>query len=351
MEFVYEAMPCRVVFAPGGLARVPGEVERLGIGRALIVTTPSQQSAASAVERALGRRAAGLTDRVAMHVPIEVARSGRATAERLAADGLIALGGGTAIGLAKAIALELELPIVAVPTTFSGSEMTDVVGITEDGVKRTRKDRRILPSTVVYDPDLVRSLPVEVAGPSGMNAMAHAVEALWAEQANPFTSVMAEDAIRRLGRALPQIVVAPDDPGPRADALLGAWLAGACLGSVGMAIHHKLAHVLGGSFDLPHAPTHTILLPYTTAFNRAAAPDALRRIARALDHDDGPTAIFELIRRIGAPGALRDLGLDEAGLDRAVEIALERPFYNPARITPAGLRKLLDDAFHGRAPG
>ena len=350
MEFVYQVMPSRVVFGAGTLGRVPEETERLGAGRALIVTTPSQREAAHGVGRTLGQRLAGLTDRVAMHVPVDVARAGCAEAERLGADGLIALGGGTAIGLAKAIALEHGLPILAVPTTFAGSEMTDVVGITEGGVKRTRKDPRILPRTVIYDPELVQALPAAIAGPSGMNAIAHAVEALWAERVNPFTSVMAEDAIRRLGRALPAIVRAPDRPGPRSDALLGAWLAGACLGSVGMAIHHKLAHVLGGSFDLPHAQTHTILLPYTTAYNRAAAPDALAAIARALDHRDAPTALYELIRTIGAPGSLRELGLGEGALGRAVAIALEHPFYNPAPVTEAGLRRLLDDAFHGRPP-
>jgi maleylacetate reductase len=350
LEFVYEVMPSRVVFGAGALARVPEEVERLGIGRAMIVTGGSQRRAAEELVSRLGERAAGITDRVKQHVPLEIAEAGREEARRLGADGLVAIGGGTPIGLAKAITLELGLPILVVPTTFAGSEMTQVVGITEGGVKRTRKDSRILPKTVVYDPELLLPLPPRVAGPSGMNAMAHAVEALWSEQANPLSDAIAEEAIRALARSLPRIAEAPDDLEARSGALLGAWLASACLGSTGMAIHHKLAHVLGGSFDLPHADTHTVLLPYTTAYNRDAAPEAMRRIARALDHHEAATGIAALIRTIAAPAALSELGLTESVLDRATEIALETPFYNPASVTRDGVRALLDDAFHGRPP-
>jgi len=350
-SFVYDALPGRVVFADGSLGRVPEETERLGIRRALLIATPSQRGVAEQLADRLGARAAGIHDRVVMHVPLEVAEAGRAKARELGADGCIVIGGGSAIGLAKAIALELDVSILAVPTTYSGSEMTPVQGLTEGGIKRTLRDPRILPRTVVYDPALTRSLPPALAGPSGMNAMAHAVEALYAENANPISSLMAEAAIRALGRSLPAVTRQPDDLDARADALYGAWLAGACLGGAGVALHHKLAHVLGGSFDLPHAQTHTVLLPHVAAFNREAAPEAMARIARALGTEDAAAGLFDLITAIGAPTRLADLGLAEPDLDRAAELAIRNPYFNPRPVTRDGVRALLDDAFRGRPPG
>ena len=349
-SFVYDALPGRVVFGDGSVGRVPEEAERLGVRRALLIASRSQRAVAEDVAGRLGPRAVGIEDRVVVHVPIEVAQAGRAKARELGADGCIAIGGGSAIGLAKAIALELDLPILAVPSTYSGSEMTPVQGLTEGGVKRTLLDLRILPRAVVYDPALTLSLPPAIAGPSGMNAMAHAVEALYAANANPITSIMAEEAIRALGRSLPAVVRQPDDLEVRADALYGAWLAGTCLGAVGMALHHKLAHVLGGSFDLPHAQTHTVLLPHVAAFNRDAAPDAMARIARALDAGDAAAGLFDLIITIGAPTRLAELGLDEQDLDWAAELAVQNPYYNPRPVTQDGVRALLDEAFRGRRP-
>ena len=198
LEFVHDALPGRVVFGPGSLARLPDEVARLGAARALLVSTPGHRHLAEDAAARLGARAAGIWDQARMHVPIENAEAARAEARRVGADACVALGGGTPIGLAKAIALELDLPIVAVPTTYAGSEMTPVLGITEGGVKRTRRDQRMLPKTVIYDPELTFSLPAAVSGPSGMNAIAHCVEALYAQDANPLTSLIAEDGIRAL---------------------------------------------------------------------------------------------------------------------------------------------------------
>jgi alcohol dehydrogenase class IV len=244
------------------------------------------------------------------------------------------------------------LPIVAIPTTFSGSEMTPIYGVMAGGGKRTGRDARVLPRTVIYDPRLLLALPARIAGPSGINAVAHAVEALYAEDANPVTSLMAEEAIRALAAALPRVVGTPGDLGARSDALYGAWLAGSCLGAVGMALHHKLCHTLGGAFNLPHAETHTVVLPHAVHYNRAAAPDAMARAARALGGGaDAAGALFDLGRALRAPASLAEIGMPASSLDEAARLALANPYFNPRPIEYAGVRRLLQDAWDGRRPG
>jgi maleylacetate reductase len=350
LGFVHEALPGRVVFGAGALDALPDEVARLGAQRALLVSTPGHRHLAEDAARRLGAQAVGIWDQAMMHAPIENANAGRAQARRLAADACVALGGGTPIGLAKAIALELNLPIVAVPTTYAGSEMTPVLGITEGGIKRTRRDLRMLPKTVIYDPELTLSLPAAVAAPSGMNAIAHCVEALYARDGNPITSLIAEEGIRALARSLPVVVRAPERLDARSQALYGAWLAGTALAAVGMALHHKLCHTLGGSFDLPHAEVHAIVLPHATAYNRAGAPDAMARIARALGAADAAQGLYDLAAALGAKVRLAELGMREDDLDRAADLAALSPYPNPSPISRAGIRALLDDAFHGRLP-
>ena len=350
LAFTYQTLPQRVLFGPDRIACLREEVERLGARRALVLSTPGKRALAEDAARRLGPLCAGILARAVMHVPIEVAREGREEARRLAADCYVAIGGGTTIGLAKGIALETGMPIVAIPTTYSGSEATPVQGLTEGGVKRTVRDPKLLPRTVIYDPGLTLALPPAVSGTSGINAIAHCVEALYAADANPITSLMAEEGIRALGASLPVVVERPDDLAARARALYGAWLAGTALGTVGMGLHHKLCHTLGGSFNLPHAETHTLILPQAAAYNRAAAPAAMARIARALGASDAPAALFDLAQRLGAEMRLAAFGLSEADLERAADLAVESPYPNPAPVTRAGVRALLQDAFEGRRP-
>jgi maleylacetate reductase len=228
--------------------------------------------------------------------------------------------------------------------------MTPVQGITRDGIKRTTRDPRMLPRTVIYDPELTLGLPPAISGTSGMNAIAHCVEALYAENANPITSLMAEEGIRALAASLPRVVQDPADLEARAQALYGAWLGGAALGAVGMALHHKLCHVLGGTFDLPHAEIHTLILPQAAAYNRDAAPEAMARIARALGAEDAPAALFDLAATLGAEMRLAAFGLDAADLDRAAELAVQDAYANPRPVTRDGVRALLQDAYDGRRP-
>jgi alcohol dehydrogenase class IV len=286
-----------------------------------------------------------------MHVPIETAREARQVARQLGADCAVAIGGGSTTGLGKAIALDSGLPILAIPTTYAGSEMTPIYGLTEGGLKKTGKDARVLPRTVIYDPELSVSLPVGLSVTSGINAIAHAAEGLYAQDSNPVTDLMAEEGIAALARALPAIRRKADDIEARADALYGAWLCGSVLGSVGMALHHKLCHTLGGSFNLPHAEVHTVVLPHAIAFNAEAAPEAMRRIACALGATNAAEGLQALAKDNGAPVALKAIGMREADLDRAAELAVSNPYWNPRPFGAAerdAIRALLQRAFDGR---
>jgi maleylacetate reductase len=285
-----------------------------------------------------------------MHVPVEAARTARSLARELGADTCVAVGGGSTIGLGKAIALEFGLPILAVPTTYAGSEMTPIWGLTEGGVKRTGRDAKVLPRTVIYDAILTLTLPPDLSSTSGMNAIAHAAEALYAENANPIISLMAEEGIRALAKSLPVIVRKPGDLEARVSAQYGCWLCGVCLGAVGMALHHKLCHTLGGTLNLPHAETHTIILPHVVAYNRAAAHEAMTRIARALGTADAAAGLYDLAATVGAKMRLADLGVSAADLDRVADLAMQDPYYNPRPITRDGVRALLGDAYTGRRP-
>lgn len=355
-EFTYVGQPTRVVFGAGSLAHLEREIELLGAKRALVLSTPDQAAQAVRVADRLGARAAGVFAHAVMHVPIETAREAREEARRLQADCAIAIGGGSTVGLGKAIALESGLPVLAVPTTYAGSEMTPIYGITEAGLKKTGRDLRVLPRTVIYDPELSLSLPVGLSVTSGMNAIAHAAEGLYAQDSNPIMDLMAEEGIRALAQALPTVRRQPDDLEGRADALYGAWLCGTVLGNVGMALHHKLCHTLGGSFNLPHAEVHTVVLPHAIAFNASAAPQAMQRIERALGVQGKSSAaagLFDLARANGAPVALRDIGMQAGDLDRAAEIAVGNPYWNPRPIGPdqrSEIRALLQRAFEGTRP-
>jgi alcohol dehydrogenase class IV len=346
----------RVVFGSGSLAQLPAEIERLGAKRALVLSTPEQRSSGEQVAAMLGARAAGLFTQAVMHVPIETARAARDEARRLDADCAVAVGGGSTTGLGKAIALDSGLAIVAVPTTYAGSEMTPIYGLTEGGIKKTGRDLRVLPKTVVYDPELTMSLPLALSITSGLNAIAHAAEGLYTPEPNPIVALMADEGIAALARALPALHADARDARARHDALYGAWLCGAVLGHVAMGLHHKLCHTLGGTFNLPHAETHTVVLPHALAYNAHAAPEAMARIARALGRADGgdplsaARALHALASRLGAPTSLRAIGMPADGLDRAADLAVQTPYPNPRALERRALRALLQRAFDGAPP-
>jgi alcohol dehydrogenase class IV len=305
---------------------------------------------AQLVAAQLSGKCAGIFPEAVMHVPVEVARKAREYARKIGADCIVAAGGGSTIGLGKAIALESSIPILAVPTTYAGSEMTPIFGLTEKGEKRTGRDLRVLPRSVIYDPTLTLSLPVGMSSTSGMNAIAHCVEALYADNANPITSMMAVDAIRSLAKGLQILVRNPQDLEARSECLYGAWLAGSVLAATSVALHHKLCHTLGGMLNLPHAETHTVILPHATAYNAGAVPQAMARIADALGAGDAAQGLFDLAKKLGAKLSLEALGAKYADLDRVADAALLSPYPNPRPLERDAIRALLDDAFHGRRP-
>jgi alcohol dehydrogenase class IV len=328
--FIYNAYAARVVFGAGSLKHLEREIDALGYKRALVLSTPEQRASAQMVADLLGARAAGVFDRAVMHVPIETAREAREVARQLGADCAV---------------------VIAIPTTYAGSEMTPVYGITEGGLKKTGKDAKVVPRAVIYDPELTVSLPPAMSLTSGINAIAHSAEGLYSADRNPVIDFMARDGIAALGRALPAICKNPQDMQARTDAFYGAWLCGIVMGSVGMALHHKLCHTLGGTFNLPHAECHTVVLPHALAYNAPAAPEAMTKIAQALGGSSGPAAVFDLARDNGAAVALRDLGMKQADLDKACDIAVQNQYPNPRPLDRAALRQLFQNAWEGVRPG
>ena len=341
--------PARILFGPGELRRVADEIAALGATRALVLCTSFQQADAESLARTLGSAAAGVFAEAAMHTPVEVTERALSVYDQAGADCIVALGGGSTIGLGKAIAHRNDCPQIVVATTYAGSEVTPILGQTENGLKTTLRSASVLPEVVIYDPLLTLNLPVPMSVASGLNAIAHAVEALYAKDRNPVTSMMAVEGIRALREALPVIVASPDDEAARGDALYGSWLCGTVLGTVGMSMHHKLCHTLGGSFDMPHAETHAVLIPHATAFNEAAATRELEPAAQLFGGRLG-AGLWDFAKALGAPLSLRELGLAEGDLDEAADIAVRDPYWNPRPVERGAIRELLQDAWAGTRP-
>jgi maleylacetate reductase len=349
--FVFDARLPRVRFGEGELARLPDEIAATGARRVLVLCTPEQIAQAQHVSSLIGSLAVATFDRAVMHVPIETVAAAQAVAVAVAADLTVAIGGGSTIGLAKALALKQNLPFIAIPTTYAGSEMTPIYGLTEQGVKRTGRDLKVLARAVIYDPALSLELPISMTVTSGLNAIAHAVEGMYSTDANPVISLMAEEGIRAMAAAVAGLVEDPSQRELRAQALYGAWLCGTVLGNSGMGLHHKLCHTLGGSFGLPHAEVHSVVLPYALAYNTPAIPEVVARIARALGGTgDAAGQLFAMAHACGAPLSLREIGMAEVDLDRAADLALEQRYPNPRPLERAAIRQLLQRAFEGAAP-
>ena len=350
--FVYESLPGRVVFGAGNIREVGAEVERLQRARVFLVADAQAKSIGDDVVEQLGPTLAARWDEVIQHVPVDLAERARAAASAAEADVVVCVGGGSSTGLAKALALSHELPIVAVPTTYAGSEMTPIYGLTGGRHKQTGKDLRVLPKVVVYDPELTLGLPSGVTGPSACNALAHCVEALWAPGCNPVTSALALEGVRAVRRSLPAVMAAPRDLDPRTELLYGAYLAGVSLGTTSTGLHHKLCHVLGGTFNLVHADTHSVILPHAVAFNAPALPAEMARLADALGVPgrDPAGALWDLAVASNVPTSLADLGLTAADLPEAARRAAAEITVNPVPVDEAAFAGILERAFRGERP-
>jgi maleylacetate reductase len=349
-DFVHEQLPQRVVFGWGRLRELPSEIDRLSGGRIMLVAERSTGRIAENVRHHLGPLVVATIPEARPHVPRAQVDAARADAASCDIDVVVTVGGGSATGLGKAILLEHASSLVAIPTTYAGSEVTPIYGITDADRKRTGSDRRVLPTTVLYDPRLTTTLPARVTASSGMNAIAHCVEALYSNAGSPISSTLAEEAIRTLRWALPRCVEDPTDRAARTNALYGAYLAGSVLATTSMAIHHRICHVLGGSFGLPHGDVNAVVLPHALAFNEPAATDAVASIARAMEVDEAAPGLFDFSVSLGAPKSLRELGMRAADLESAALLAAEEEFHNPRPVHADDVFNILQAAYDGHRP-
>jgi alcohol dehydrogenase class IV len=350
MRFVHDNLSQRVCFGSGeAAAHLATEVTDLNASRVMLIASKREMDIADGITKDLP--VAIRHDNVVMHVPVELAERARDAATRANVDALVSVGGGSATGLAKAIALTTGLPVVAVPTTYAGSEATAVWGLTEGSRKTTGTDPRVLPKVIVYDATLTLTLPVPISVASGLNALAHCVDAMWAPKADPINAAFAAEGIRSLAAGLPRVVTDPFDLNGREMALYASYLSAVAFASAGSALHHKICHVLGGAYNLPHAQTHAIVLPYVLAFNGPAAPEAEHRIAAAFGTNRAIDGLEDLRRELGAPHALRDYGFAEDAIPEAAEAILPAvPPGNPRPVTVADLERLLRAAWSGTDP-
>jgi maleylacetate reductase len=339
--FAYEQLPQRVVFGvDAARTALAPEIDRLGARRVLVIASTRDAERIAALLAPLDGRVAGTFTAVREHVPLPTAEAARAAAKAADADLLLAIGGGSTVGAAKAVAMTARLPILAVPTTYAGSEITPIWGVTENGRKTTGVDPAVLPRVVVYDPALTATLPPDLAAASGFNALAHAVEAMWAPRRNPVSTAVAGEAVERLATGLRS--------GDPAELLCGAWLGSSAFAVAGSGLHHKLCHVLGGTFELPHARTHAVVLPHVLAFNAPGAPEAVGRVARALGVDDAVAGLRALADAHGIPRGLRELGLPESAIAEAAALTAPAvPADNPVPVTDASMLALVRAAWSG----
>ena len=353
--FEFVGLPSRVIFGTGKITALTEEIVALGAKRALFVCSPGRVAEVEGLMKNVGALAAGLCDQALPFTPFEAAEEGRQAARDCQADCLVSYGGGNAVGFAKAIALELGIPIIAIPTTLSGSETTSLQGIIKDGKRVQNASPRMMARTLIYDSDLTSGLPLSVMIPSGGNSMAHAVGALVTDKGNPMSRLFAREGLGVMARALQCIAGNSDDADARGQAFYGAWLNAntLTLAPGGVNVHHKLCHTIGGGLGLPHANVHTIILPHSTAYNRDAVPEAMSAISDALGDQtgDAPGALFDLIETVGAPTALRDVGMAEESIETvADQVATDSYYSNPRPIERAGILALIEDAWHGRRP-
>lgn len=349
-NFDYQALPWNIIFGVGALKRLPDEMKKLGYSRALVLCTPNQLDQGQMIVELLDDSAAGLFDQAVMHVPTTTIEQAIDAAKSAKADCTVSIGGGSTTGLGKALALKKGLPNIVIPTSYAGSEMTNIWGITENERKTTGRDNKVVPNLTIYDPELTLTLPPEFAGPSGLNAMAQAVVNVASGDANPMVQMMAIEAVRALSHALPLVISEPNNMDARAEALYGASLAGGSLGTGTTSLHHRLCHTFGGTFNTPHAETHTVLLPHSVAYNAKATAQGTAKLAQAMGVDDPALGIFNLAKTVGAPTALKDIGIKESDIDRAAEITTEAAINNPEPVTTKRVKEMLERAWAGEPP-
>lgn len=349
-EFRFQSLPWNIVSGVNSIHSLPAELESMGLTRALVLCTPAQHAEGQRVVDLLENKAVGLYDKAAMHVPMATVDEALQLRAQLAADCSVAIGGGSTTGLGKALALKTGLKNIVIPTSYAGSEMTNVWGITQDGRKTTGRDNRVVPDLTIYDPTLTLTMPPSFAASSGLNAIAQAAVNIATDNVSPMVEALALEAVRRLAGALPVVLEDPDNLEARAQAQIGASMAGSALGTGTTGLHHRLCHTFGGTFGTPHAETHTVLLPYSIAYNSKAAAAGTAKLAQALNCANAPDGLQALAKRLGAPSSLAQLNIKKTDLDRAAQLTLSSPLQNPEPVTVESVRHLLEYAFEGKLP-
>lgn len=347
LEFEHDSLAQRVLFGAGrSSSHLAAEVDRLGATSVMVIAGPAETDLAKSVCREIEPRL--MYSDVVPHVPIETAEKARAAASTHEVDLLVSIGGGSTTGLAKAVALTTGIPIVAIPTTYAGSEATNVWGLTEASRKTTGVDARVLPTTVIYDVLSLLTLPVELSVASGLNALAHSVDSMWAPRADPINSTLAVEAIGALSRGLREIKHDSASQSGHEQTLYGAYLSAVAFASAGSGLHHKICHVLGGTYNMPHAQTHAVVLQHVLEYNGPYTPAAEQRMANAFGSTGAVEGLRSLRTELDAPTALRDYGLQESDLDEAVALVLDAaPASNPRPVTTKSLTILLRNAWAG----
>lgn len=350
MQFSHQSHAVRVVFGPGKVQQLKAELQRLAAKRALFICTSSGRQRYRTQIESLGPLCAGVFDRVEPHCPQSIAEAALEEYRRLDADAVVALGGGSTIGVGKYIAANGHANVVAVPTTPSGSEMTSLYGVKIGLEKRTSRDDRVRPKSAIYDPELTLTLPAHETATIGMNCLAHCVEGLYAREPDPIAGLLAQDGIRALANGLPASCAQPEDIDARSLMLYAGFLGGLVVSMVGIALHHKLCHILGGHFGVPHGESNAVILPYVVAYNAPAAPQAMSILSNVFGSAEPALAIYELARRINAPRSLQELGMREEALEPCARELVSESFYNPRPVKLDEMMSLLHEAYVGRPP-
>jgi len=350
LEFNYRSSPAEIIFSADAVSALPAVANGLGCNRLLVLATEHQKNVAEEVAQSLESLSVGVYAKAVMHTPVDVTTHAMEAVCEHQADGLLAIGGGSTIGLGKAIAYRTDLPQIVIPTTYAGSEVTPILGQTENGTKLTLRSPKVLPEVVIYDAQMTYSLPISMSITSGINAIAHAIEALYAKDKNPISTMMALEGATALVEALPLIANDQYNCAAREKALYGSWLCGTVLGSVGMALHHKLCHTLGGLFNLPHAETHAVVLPHAVAYNTRENAELLKPIQNVLHIGELGAGLFRFAKDLGAPTSLRELGMPEGGIGSATKQAMLNPYWNPRELKTTEIRQLISDAYFGNPP-
>jgi len=350
--FTYTQRNRRMIFGPGARSALTTEVASMGATKVFLIIDGGAITLRAEIENLIGSVLVTTWTDVQQHVPIPLAESARELVTATGSDLVVCVGGGSATGLAKAIALTHRIPIIAVPTTYAGSEQTAIYGLTGDRHKQTGSDLIVLPRVVLYDAELTVGLPAKVTGASAFNALAHSVESLYAPGCNPITTAIALEGVRAINQSLPRVMATPTDIDARAQLLYGAAMSGITLGDTAAAFHHKICHVLGGAFGMVHADAHSVVLPHAIAFNAPAIPIEMSQIASALKccADDVAGSLWDLAVASEVPTSLADLGLRREDLGEVATRAAAEIRTNPRTFTAGDIERLLLDAFDGNRP-